>query len=140
MRAAVLALPLLACAPAPEVDRSAEAAGLRDCATITHRCAGVAALAARLPEICADGLCFLSHAPPDGREVLGAMDLGGAVCGFRAKAGTRPVAILGLWTDAADGTRHYTRARFLGPGAADTIAAPRAFAAACADLAGDTEP
>ncbi len=138
-RALSLILLLSACAavpliPEPDASRGepADVAALRDCATITPRCAGMAALQASATGLCAKMLCFFTNS----RETLAAEGLpGDEICGLRAvRASAQPHGIVGIWYIQRDGTRLYRQARFLTRAEVSRIRSKAAFRAACAAL------
>lgn len=137
----LIALTLLGCASAPQIAgpaRADHADALRNCATVTQHCRGVAALVPAMPGTCRaapQAGCLLSTA--SGRETLGALDMpDGTVCGFRRIEGSGQVwAILGRIERSADGTVQYASARFPRDGRElARITSVRQLATACATL------
>lgn len=137
---ALLVLVLAGCSAAPQGAGSAradQAAALRNCATVTERCRGVAALAPSMPQHCQAAACLLTTSAAGRRETLGAMDMpNGRVCGYRRmEAGGGTSAILGLIARSADGTVQYASASFPRSGAGlPSISSVAGLKAACASL------
>ena len=133
----------------PEIDI------LRDCATVTSQCPGVASISSKIPDLCAqtetDIVCMvttLSTNPgTSGRdparsynETLAAMDTQAGICALSAvysdttHFGHGEFAILGIWT-TLNGVQQYRTARYLPDTAAiEAINTPRAFRTACRNL------
>ncbi len=150
------------CAPSPSAVSTPEGPGgdagisaLRDCATVTSRCAGVGAVRAAAPALCsvteAGPVCHATRrtvaAGTSSRQAgavyterLAAMETGAGICGFHAVSrggqgfGPGEFAILGIWGTRA-GVHQYRRARYLPqPAMAELLDDPARFVQACAAL------